>query len=70
MVPSIAGTMITLYSFYATYMLCRVFSVIALIVLLEFPETSEVRSTRRKVNVRFLSILTNVRIIVASCIRL
>jgi len=68
MASSIAGTMITLYSFYATYMLCGVFGIIALIVLLGFPETSKVRSTRRKVNVRLLSILTNVRIIAASCI--
>mgnify|MGYP005633443863 CR=1 FL=1 len=36
------------------------------IALLRFPETGEVRSTKKKVNIQLLSILTNSRIVAAS----
>jgi len=66
--PSIAGTAITLYSFHGTYILCGLFGVAALVALLRFPETGEVRSTKKKVNIQLLSILTNSRIVAASSI--
>ncbi|RLF22589.1 MAG: hypothetical protein DRM97_05555 [Thermoprotei archaeon] len=68
--PSIAGTMITLYSFHETYALCGVFGIAALATLLRFPKTmtTEMRSTRRETDVRLLSVLANPRIVAASSI--
>jgi len=65
MAPSIAGTAITLYSFHGAYIVCDAFGIAALIALLKFPETRRVSEARVRATTRFLSILTNPRIIIA-----
>jgi len=65
--PVMAGTLITLYSFFWTYLVCGVFGLIAFALLTKFPETLRKPKHKGK-NIYVGKVLRNINLILASSI--
>ena len=67
--PTMAGTFITLYSFYGTYLVCGLLGLTTLILIIPFPETRIETSKGSRQNTKgFTRVLGDERIILAGVI--